>query len=324
MSLAGPPRKVVVAAATRRRPGMLGQLLTSWAALCVPEGVEAAFLIVENDDTPRARDQVLGAAGLPGPIHYALETVPGIPMARNRGFQEADRLGADLLLYVDDDETVAPDWLAEILAAQAVTGAGLMGGPVQITPPEAGLTALQRLVHRGMTQRFERKERRAARLAAAGRAERITIVTNNWLADMALYRDIGLRFDEGLQFTGGSDTQFCRDARAAGVRTAWAPKAVVFETIPAERLTLAYQFVRGRDQSTTSYRRKLADRPWAAAGLFVSVPAKLLGCVALLLSIPVTREYGLIAAFRQAGWVAGRLSAVAGRVSKLYAKPTGY
>jgi glycosyltransferase involved in cell wall biosynthesis len=320
------PLRVAVAACTRRRPRMLERLLGSFAALEVPEGVIPLFVVVEND-TEAQSTHVIDAFRdrLPGPLHSALEPVAGIPMARNRGLDEAAAVDADLVLYVDDDETVAPDWLSALVAAWRTSTAELIGGPVRLTPPPEGLTGPQQTVYDGMVKRFAGKESRAVDRMAAGQAHRVTVVTNNWLCDMRLYHDLGLRFDEALQFTGGSDTKFFRDARAQGVETGWAPDAIVYETVPPERLTLPYQFSRGRDQSATSFGQKLAAGNWLAAGrgILIEVPLRALGLVLIALSLPITRSYGLVSLFRQAGWIAGRLTRLFGRASKLYVKTTG-
>jgi glycosyltransferase involved in cell wall biosynthesis len=305
---------------------MLERLLASFAALEVPEGVTPLFVVVEND-TEAQSTAVIDAFRdrLPGPLHAVLETVPGIPMARNRGLHEAAALNADLVLYVDDDETVAPDWLSAIVAAWRNGTAELIGGPVRLTPPDAPLTGPQKTVYDGMVKRFTGKEKRAVERMAAGQAHRVTVVTNNWLCDMRLYHDLGLRFDEELQFTGGSDTRFFREARAKGVETGWAPEAIVYETVPPERLTLPYQFSRGRDQSATSFGQKLAEGKWisAATSILIAVPLKALALVLIALSLPITRSFGLVSLFRQAGWIAGRLSRLFGRKSRLYSKTTG-
>lgn len=305
---------------------MLDRLLASFAQLEVPEGVTPLFIVVEND-TEAQSDEVLSAFRdrLPGSLHAALETVPGIPMARNRGLDEAAGLGADLVLYVDDDETVASDWLVAIVAEWRNGTAELIGGPVRLTPPEGSLSGAQSTVYSGMVKRFTGKEKRAVERMAAGQVHRVTVVTNNWLCDMRLYHDLGLRFDEELQYTGGSDTRFFREARALGVETGWAADAIVYETVPPERLTLPYQFSRGRDQSATSFGQKLAEGKWvsAATSILIAVPLKSLALVLIVLSLPITRSFGLVSLFRQAGWIAGRLTRLFGRTSKLYRKTTG-
>lgn len=305
---------------------MLDRLLASFAQLEVPEDVTPLFIVVEND-TEAQSDEVITAFrdSLPGHLHAALETVPGIPMARNRGLDEAAALGADLVLYVDDDETVASDWLVAIVAAWRGGTAELIGGPVRLTPPDASLTGAQRSVYTGMVKRFTGKEKRAVERMAAGQVHRVTVVTNNWLCDMRLYHDLSLRFDEQLQFTGGSDTRFFREARALGVETGWAADAIVYETVPPERLTLPYQFSRGRDQSATSFGQKLVEGKWlgATTSILIAVPLKSLSLVLIALSLPITRSFGLVALFRQAGWIAGRLTRLFGRKSKLYSKTTG-
>lgn len=323
---AATPLVVAIGACTRQRPKMLERLLASFAELAIPDGVTPIFLIIEND-TEATSDAVIAQFRdrLPGTLHFALETVPGIPMARNRGLDEAASLNADLMLYVDDDETVDPQWLTALVSKWRTSSAELIGGPVRLTPPEEDLTGSQKTVYQGMVKRFAGKENRAAEKAAAGQAEQVTVVTNNWLCDMRLYHVLGLRFDEALQFTGGSDTRFFRAAREEGVEIGWAPDAIVYETVPPARLTLPYQFSRGRDQSATSFGQKIAEGKWgdAVISILILVPLKALALVLIALSLPVTRSQGLVALFRQSGWIVGRLSRLFGRQSRLYKKITG-
>lgn len=186
-------------------------------------------------------------------------------------------------------------------------------------------SSMQRMVMLGIADRYERVERRAQSRARQGKANRISILTNNWLADADLFRKLGLTFDESLRFTGGSDTKFYRDAISQGVKTAWAPDALVFETVPAERITLRYQFSRGKDQSTTSIRAKIADRGRGPILplLVMSIGVRAMGCLALLFAAPFTGGRTLVGCARSSGWIAGRIAGFRGRESGLYKNPTG-
>ncbi len=117
---------VTVAVLTRGRPVMLQALLDSWAGIDPPPDCVVRFLVVENDDEPRARDLVTARHPLPaGALDYVLETDPGIPFARNRAAREAIVAGHELLAFVDDDEVVARDWLDRLIAGYRASAPGI-------------------------------------------------------------------------------------------------------------------------------------------------------------------------------------------------------
>jgi hypothetical protein len=154
----------------------------------------------------------------------------------------------------------------------------------------------------------------------------VTVVTSNWLADADLLAKHGLRFNTDLRFTGGSDTDFYRKVRSAGHPTGWAPKAVVTETISAERTSLRYQFRRAMEQSRMSFSHKFQSESHAVILLSVLPVAfgRLIGLVALVLVLPIGGGPALIQLARSAGWLAGRVTALFGARSTLYRNTTGY
>ena len=318
--------KVCVATITRRRPKMVGNLLASWASLTMPAGCECFFAIVENDEAPGFVPPPRIANRHAGDIElvYRCETEQGIPFARNRVVDIALERGADVLLFIDDDEIARTDWLVKLVEAYRAGDASLLGGPVRAIPPEDTLSRLQRLVFRGVKDRLLRSEKRSANRAKNGKAQSITIVTNNWLADMRLFSEQGLMFDRRLRFSGGSDAKFSSDVKALGLQVDWVPDAIVYETMPKDRLTLTYQFKRGRDQSNASFRRKIDKSRYGYASLIASVPIKLFGAAFLALAIPFTSGSSLVPCVRTLGWIVGRLSVFVGKESTHYRGSTGF
>ncbi|MCP4923177.1 MAG: glycosyltransferase family 2 protein, partial [bacterium] len=156
-----------VATLTRQRPKMLEALLRSWASLIIPENVEVTFLVIENDTEERSKDliQNLRPAFKNCDLVYALETESGIPFARNRGAKESIKIGSDLLLFVDDDEEVAKDWLKNIIQGYRNSEAKLIGAPLRARLPEENLTLIQRLMFTNLKSRYRKKEARASRKA---------------------------------------------------------------------------------------------------------------------------------------------------------------
>ncbi len=319
-AIAGERLSIVVAVLTFRRPDLLANFLEAYARIAQPDGCEVRLLVVDNDASGAGRPTFEAwRERIPG-VRYVVEPRVGIPVARNRAVDEAIAADADALCFIDDDEMPETDWLVRLVEAWQRSGAQLVGGPVGVAAPPDDATPWQRLMNASLAARADRKFRLTAQAAARG--GRYTIVTNNWLCDLRWLQSKGLRFDENLLMTGGSDTAFCRSAVAAGCRKAWAADAVVHETIPADRLTARYQLHRGASQSITHFRMK-HDRitpPVALATLAMAAARALLGFV--LLAIPVYGVGSLAMAIRSVGWSIGRIQAIRGLQSTLYV-PTG-
>ena len=313
-------RSIVVAVLTFRRPDLLADFLECYSRIRLPEDCRVQLLVVDNDAQ---------ASGLPTftawrdrlpAARYVVEPRMGIPVARNRALDEALAGGADALCFIDDDETPDKEWLVRLVEAWRQSGATLIGGPVEVAPPPAGATLGQRLMNASLVARARRKFRGVAR--AASRGGRFTIVTNNWLCDLRWLAPTGLRFDESLLMTGGSDTAFCRAATAKGCHKAWAPDAVVRETIPADRLTVRYQLWRAMSQSITHYRMKSEPQTAIArvGTLGIAAVRATLGLV--LLAVPVYGVASFALGIRSLGWAAGRIQALRGHTSTLYVPAT--
>lgn len=309
-------RSIVVAALTYRRPDMLGPLLEAFARIERPQGWRVTLLVIDNDDTGSARHVVAAIRSGVGDVGYVVEPCRGIPVARNRAIAEALDLGAAALCFIDDDECPHREWLVRLVGCWQATGADLVGGPVRLAPPPVGCTRWQRWVHRSLASWTRRKNRKAARQAAAGR--RVAIYTNNWLCDLDWLRRSGVRFDERLLVSGGSDSVFHRDATAAGCTAAWCPEAVVYETIEPERLSLRYQFHRGVSQSINHFRIR-TPRVTARVALVTTAAAVLKAAISLgVMIVPVFGRASPLVAVRGLGWSLGRLKGLCGRESQLY------
>jgi glycosyltransferase involved in cell wall biosynthesis len=317
--------KVTVAVLTRDRPKMLADLLTSLSKLDDPDHCELAYLVVENNQSKcqEALVRAFGPKFTTGSIHYVLETKLGIASARNRAAKEAINLDADLLVFVDDDEIVPPEWLANLVGAYRKSSAVLLGGPLRAAPLSENCTWLEKLMHKNISRRYCRNEKRAARRASLNDTPGVTIVTNNWIGQVDIFTNHKISFNENLNWSGGEDTQFYSDVRSLGLRTGWVSNAPVYETIPKDRLTFGYQFKRAKDQSNTSFKRKLSKKPSAIYTLPVSVALKTIGLLGLLFLMPLTLSTNFLTFCRTAGWIAGRISAALGATADHYRTVTG-
>ncbi len=321
------PLKITVSTLTRQRPEMLDALVQSWGALVIPADCTVRFLVVENDSAPNSEHvvQKVGEA-LPNgaSVDYALETELGIPFGRNRAAREAIASGSDLLCFVDDDEVVAQDWLDRLVAGYRAGSAVLLGAPLRAADPRGDETAAQRLMLRNISNRYLAKEQAAAKRASLNDTGGVTIVTNNWLAETRLFTEEGLWFDETMRMTGGTDAKFYAETVAKGLPVGWVADAFVYETIPAERLSFWYQAARGRDQSNTHMRRKLKNRPFAAALGFLTIPFRVLALIITALLLPFQPDRRYIQMARTAGWLIGVIGIPFGYKSTLYKEVSGH
>jgi len=319
--------KVTVAALTRQRPEMLSALLESWGRLAIPENCSVECLVVENDIAPHSEDTVRAYEGaLPNgaSLIYALETEPGIPFGRNRAARVAITQGSDLLCFMDDDETAAPDWLERLVSGYRTSSAVLLGAPLRAAPPAGDETPAQRLMLKNISNRYMKKEKAASGRASLDDTAGVTIVTNNWLGETRLFTDHDIWFDETMRMTGGTDAKFYAETVAAGLPVGWVDDAFVYENIPPERLSFWYQAARGRDQANTHMRRKLENRPAQAVLQIATAPLRLIALAGLTMLFPFQPEKRLVDMARTAGWLVGVLGIPFGYKSKLYKKVSGH
>lgn len=289
-----------------------------------PEGVEIEFLVCENDEVSRVSDVVEAfRAAVSEPVQLMLEPRKGIPFARNRVLAAALEQGFDFLTFVDDDEIVRPDWLVRMLAAVEKRRLDLAAGPVPpIAPPER-LTRLQKMVLQELQKRFRAGEQARARTGRADEGADVEAFTGNWCLRLAAARRMGvIRFDETTAESGGEDSVFSRDMRAAGARIGWVPEAVAEEVQPAMRLTLSYIYRRNRDHQMN--KMMMNGRPVAKRLSFLAKRSLEVVVLALLLPVflvvrPANRGKLVFSAARKAGKIAGAFGNLLGRRSRHYA-----
>jgi len=307
---------IAVGAITRQRPQMFADLLESFAAMRRPEGCDVIFLFAENDDALHVGQQVEAfRAAVPEDVRLELEQRPGIPYARNKVLDMALAACADMLTFVDDDEVVTRDWLVEVVAAMEGRALDLGGGPVRLTPTPEPMTPWNAAVFRHLTDRAKRRNSERARSVAAGRDHLVNIYTNNWALRLSAQRRLGLRFDERLEVSGGSDTRFSLQMKKAGARIGWMPDAWVEEPTPVKRLTLRYHFTRARDQSTNAVR---LGRKGPAKALWQAV-ARSVDAGLLLLTTPIGGRYAAAKAVHKFGAAVGAVRGAFGGRSRHYA-----
>lgn len=307
-----PPRIVYVSSLTYKRPDAVAKLLAGLQSLDRPAGWQVRFLIVDNDPAGSARGPAEAAqAAFGGALEYVIEPDPGIPAARNRALKTAHKAEATLLCFLDDDETPETNWLTELVDCWERESAALIGGPVRRRLPEKPLSIRQKFIGRSMIARRAIDARLAASGATRGRAR---VYTGNWLGDLSAIREHKLTFDTSLQFTGGSDMAFCLAAQKAGLRTGWCETAVVHETFDAERLTLRFQYERGRAHGIV---KAAVTKPTWLKAITSQLPRAFAGAGLLVIPLLGIGSYSL--ALHMIGSAVGHFSHLRGGRSVMYA-----
>lgn len=234
---------IAVCACTYKRPDGLRMLLgglagQTFAAFHRAHGYipRVDIIITDNEGSDEAR-RICAAF----PCHermsvvYVGEPRRGISFARNaclRNIPDRCRFFA----MIDDDGVPAPDWLDQLLAAQAATHASVVQG--RVVPAFAARTP-EWIVVGG----FFGTPRRLYDLDAPERTDLQDLeyaATNNVLVRVDSVRDAELQFDPDFALSGGEDTLFFLMLRARGARIVYAERAVVHDRVPANRACLRY------------------------------------------------------------------------------------
>jgi glycosyltransferase involved in cell wall biosynthesis len=222
--------RIWIAICTRDREAMLRVALASLAGVRLPEGYDVGVLVVEN-----AAEAVLPArmadVTMPFPLVFRQEPVPGFSSVRNRAIEEALALGADWIVWFDDDQTAHPDWLVKMFAV------------VAMYPRDRIFTGRQRLLYdQDQPSILRRRADEAVFNGSDGR--------RGGTCNAAMHRTVfaadglGMRFHPDFNLTGGEDTElFNRYWRHHGP-IIWVEDAVVFERVVPERATIEYRVMR--------------------------------------------------------------------------------
>lgn len=235
---------IAVCACTYKRPHGLRALLAGIAAMAFADTTarlgsppRLTVVIADNEGSDQAR-AICADFHHPEtmPIVYIHEPRRGIPFARNACLDHLPP-NCDFFAFVDDDEVPAPDWLDQLLRAQAKTGADVVAGRVLPVFENGTPDWIAAGGFFGAPRRsYDLDMPRLDDLQELDRA-----ATNNVLVRTAAAQSAGLRFDTtGFALSGGSDTLFFRTLRKHGSFIVFAKNAVVYDHIPASRANLRY------------------------------------------------------------------------------------
>lgn len=185
-------------------------------------------------------------------LHYLHEPRPGISYARNAALAAVSP-GTDFVAMIDDDEVPAPDWLDQLLHAQARSEADVVVGLAKpVFPPQTP----EWIASSGIFVKPENWQ------SLQELDPDPPAATCNVLVRAELLGPSGATFDPALALSGGEDKLLFQSLKLRGYKFAWAAAARVDEWIPAERATLAYMWRESYRRGTVKYfvKRRLKSR----------------------------------------------------------------
>jgi GT2 family glycosyltransferase len=297
-----PSIEVVVCIPSFRRPQHLRLTLESLARQRTIS--RFAVVVVENDAVRREAVPVaiefFWGGDLPGLC--VVEPRQGNCHAINAAFETALAAFplATKLLMIDDDEIAAPDWLQRMVEAADVTGADLVGGPVQPNFDDEAKRGLGR--HPAFRPAYD----------ASGPVPVIYGCGNCLITRPVFTKLADPSFDLKFNFLGGGDTDFFVRCRQAGMKFHWAADAVITETVPDSRTHPGWLVVRGLRIGAINYHIevKAARTLWSRIRLL----AKMLAMLPLSLfrggRLVMTEERSIIALHPMTVAVGSALAAV--------------
>lgn len=236
---------IAICICTRKRQEGLKRLLGSLIRMRIPQDVNIKIVVVEND-LENYSEQIVQSFSNDStfPINYFLETRPGLSFARNRSVREASE--CDFCCFVDDDQEVDSDWLAELFRCQQEFDADGVWGQ---NPPvfKKDVPAYIRKFHRPHIYDYGQITKSAP--------------TNCLLLRKSFLNQIEGPFDLRLNFAGGEDIFLTNLITLKGGIIRYTPKAKAYEIIPEERTTIDYIIKRTYRNSNSTYLVELLVDP---------------------------------------------------------------
>ena len=290
-----PAEPVAVIVPTLRRPEGLTRALESLFVQTEVADRLGEVVVVDNDPGGSAAATVEALRPRsPWPLVYCHAPVPGVATARNVGLQATD---APLIAFLDDDEVAAPDWLAQLLAAQVETGADVVFGPIRGRAPDAADWLKPYL------EDF---------FGRTGPVSTGLIDQPHGCGNSLMLRRTALPgcapFNTDADQAGGEDDALFAALADRGGRFGWAAGAWVDEIAPAHRATLRYALSRAFAFGQGPSQTAAARRDW-----FGVVRWMLIGAVQMMLWACAAVPYLIVRSPRRA-WALDRMARGLGKL----------
>lgn len=211
---------------TRNRARLLRTALESLLGIAFPAGAFELCLVDNNstDDTPQVIAEF--AARAPFAVRHIFEQRPGLSIARNRAIREST---GEFLFFTDDDQLVDPGILREHYRVAQAHRARVVQGAIDLVFPAGRPSWLY-----GPLDVWFGKTRELAEGPTG-----IDLFGGNMVFHRSLFESIfTFREDLGKGAAGYSeDSEISRQLRAQGETIVFAPTAIIYHVIDADRAT---------------------------------------------------------------------------------------
>jgi len=257
--------KTTVILCTYNRCQSLAKALESVAASRFPEPAEWEVLVVDNNSSDRTRQVVEEfCRRYPGRFRYLFEPRQGKSHALNSGIREARQ---EVLAFLDDDVEVDPDWLCNLTAALTHNEWAGAGGRIL---PEAGFVPPQWMDTKG---RYALAPLAIFDLGPnASELREAPFGTNMAFRREMFLKHGGFRTDLGPQPGSeirNEDAEFGYRLLERGERFWYEPSAVVYHSVPANRVQKDYFLAWWFDKARADLRQHGIPQgtKWYCAGI---------------------------------------------------------
>jgi len=220
---------------TYNRAGLLDRTLFSVSRLRVPTGAEVELVVVNNNSTDTT-SEVVGrhADDFPFPVREVIETKQGLNHARNRGIVEGRH---EMLVFLDDDVKVNPEWLAGCREAAESNGADYVVGPVFPDYVDGKPSHVTPRIERWVDSWYSRRGDVPFRFEAAGGA---FLPGCNFAVRKSVAEEIGgFRPDLdrcGKEMLAGGDTEFGYRLVESGKQGWYEPRCSIRHAVTLDKL----------------------------------------------------------------------------------------
>jgi glucosyl-dolichyl phosphate glucuronosyltransferase len=236
------PFSIIIA--TSGRVDRLRRLLDSLCRVGGREEIKPEIIVANNAPDDRAAHAVEAVVReyekLRGNCRQVREPLPGKCRAQNRAIPQAR---AAILIFLDDDVEVAPEWLQAIDNFFASNSHEAMQGSILMRDEDRKDPELNKALQRYRTIDF-------INYSYPPGADLKTLTGGNIAVRREVFERIGLFNDRLGPGQGGfsEDVEFAQRLLKAGMRIGYQPKAAVYNEIEPSRLTEEYFRIRHERQ----------------------------------------------------------------------------
>lgn len=218
---------VSILVATRDRPTELQRLFESFRStrfreLEIHEQPTVDVVVVDNSSVPLGLDGEQLAEACGWPVSVVVEPRTGIPFARNTALRHRSSR-ADYAVFVDDDITVTPSWLEQLVLTAESTGADFVSGRYLARVPESTPAGLREALLGVRTPSHPHGT--IVSSAPTGNL----LITSAWLDSQAMW------LDETFALAGGSDVEWTARSVDEGATIVHTDRAVTWHWLSAAR-----------------------------------------------------------------------------------------